>query len=163
MTVNNFKISTILFNSTKMGWFQKTYLTYGDIIVTSESNYYINAYNKTLNDFFYGISELYIFTTSNNTLCFQSKIDPLTDYIVFSSNSFHYDKLGFRYFMPLWRSCSDNAYPYYAFYGDRCYDTCETTRYYLNSTGMRCDACLYDCYTCTDNSTCDSCSPSDNR
>lgn len=165
MTVNTFKISTILFNLTKMGWLQKTSLTYGTIVVDVEGSYYINSYNNTLNDFFYGISELFLYSSSlsNNTLCFQSRIDPSTNYIVFSSNSLHYDKLGFRYFMPLWRSCSNSDYPYYAFNTDLCYDTCPITRYYLNTTGSRCDACLYDCYTCTNNSTCDSCSPSDNR
>lgn len=72
MTVNTFKISTILFNLTKMGWLQKTSLTYGTIVVDVEGSYYINSYNNTLNDFFYGISELFLYSSSlsNNTLCF---------------------------------------------------------------------------------------------
>jgi hypothetical protein len=78
MTVQNFKISTILFNLTKMGYFQKTSLTYGTLVVTSEGSYSVNFYNKTVNDFFYGISELFFYSSSisNNTLCFQSRIDP---------------------------------------------------------------------------------------
>jgi hypothetical protein len=165
MTVQNFKISTILFNLTKMGYFQKTSLTYGTLVVTSEGSYSVNFYNKTVNDFFYGISELFFYSSSisNNTLCFQSRIDPSTDYLMFTSNSLHFDKLGFRFFMPLWRSCPNSAYPYYSFNTYLCYDTCPITRYYVNLTGMRCDICLYDCYTCTNNSTCDSCSSSDNR
>ena len=48
-------------------------------------------------------------------------------------------------------------------YNTTCYDVCPP-RYYGDSNNLACNACSYDCYTCSDSSICTSCnSQNDHR
>lgn len=48
------------------------------------------------------------------------------------------------------------GYPYYNISEQLCYDTCNV-RWYGNTVSMTCQACLYDCYTCTNATACATC------
>lgn len=163
MMIHYVVISTFIFNKTTINNRQSQIIP-GQINVSGDIS--VNpglSYNLGSNDFFIGFNQLYIFTDPSDPICFNTQIDSFSSQFIFSSNGYGFNLLSFNYFLILWRSCPSISYPYFAYVTEVCYDVYPLVGFFSNIIDERCDRCMYDCHTCTNMSSCDTCSSIDKR
>lgn len=156
MWLNYAGFSRLIFDKTAIEAMGNDYFSYG-IIQSTNSNDAL--WSTTIppdiitNNLYYGIHSFFISSTSN--IAFSSSYNITSGFLGYSSGiGFSYTKIKFSYMHHKTRVCPA-GYPYYNISEQLCYDQC-SVRWY-GSTSMICLPCLYDCYTCSNGTTCSSC------
>jgi len=151
--------SRLIFDKTAIESMGNDYFNYG--IISSINN---NATTLSTiippdiitSNLYYGLHSFTV-TTGLSSLNFTSAYTINTGAIGYTSvGGYNYAKMKFSYIHHKTRTCPA-GYPYYNISEVMCYDQCGA-RWFGNTSALTCNACLYDCLSCTSGTTCTSCS-----
>ena len=153
--------SRIIFDKTAIEALGNDYFNYGTVTSNNDN---IPGLTTTIppdiipSNLFYGLHSFFI-DTGLSELNFTSSYTVNTGAIGYATQgSYNFNKMMWSYMHHKTRNCP----PSHSFYNISellCYDNC-AVGWYGDLTTMTCKQCLYDCYTCTDASTCATCNSS---